>query len=53
MITTQRLSLLDRYETGRLLQLCVVLGYVLGSIAHIFGFLYERDKKMKDKEWEQ
>ena len=31
--------------------LYVVLGYVLGSIARIFGFLDECDEEMKDNEW--
>ena len=52
MNTTQRLDLLERYEMGRLLKLYVVLGYVMGSIARVFGFLDEYDEKMKDKEWE-
>ena len=52
MNSTQRLGLLDRYETGRPLLLYVVLGYVMGSIAHMLDFLDEGDKKMKDKEWE-
>ena len=52
MNTAQRLSLLDRYKMGCLLWLYVVLGYVMGSIAHVFDFLDECNKKMKDKEWE-
>ena len=49
---TRKMPVCDSYETGCPLQLFVVLGYAMGSIAHVFGFLAECDKKMEGKEWE-